>query len=140
MKDIIKKIALSKVVFTDIKDENGVVIDTISDTESRNYLLVLNINAIEEIGTRYKTDDKDGFEVWGEKASNSGNGQYKALAEFLCICVNEGIKIENKHRKQVKLPLLEKFNEDEINIDLSRMLNTVTNLVTESTQTGSEKN
>ncbi len=133
MKDVMKKLPLAKVVTHLKKNNDGVVIDTDIETVERNYLLIMDINVLEQIDNKYKTDDKDGLTIWGNMASEPAT-RYKALAEFLCFCVNEGIRIENKTRKQNNLQLLETFKEDEITLDLSTMMDTVTSLIHDSTK------
>lgn len=137
MQDVFKKLSLDKIVFTDVKDDDGNIIDTIPETESREYMLIMNINVLEKIDNKYKTEDKDGFKAWAETAeSENSKSRYDALSFFLTQCVNEGIRLTNKHRKEVNLKLLDYFKDDELNMSIDGMMSVSADIVSKSTNTG----
>lgn len=138
MQDVFKKIALDRVTFKEIKNETGKVIDIESQAESREYLLIFNIKILDIITNRYKTEENiDGYAVWAEKADNGNSHErFEALSEFLIECVNAGIDIENRKRREYNLELLEHFEKENLNLSLGSMMSLTTNLINESTDSG----
>lgn len=133
MEDITKRITLERVVYKDVLNDDGKVVDMKVETESRSYLMIMNINVLDHIRNKYKSDDKDGLDVWTEKTKSSDTEeQYKALSDFMLTCLNEGIRIENKGRKERNLQPLEDLTIDDMNFDFSTMLDTTADLVEKS--------
>ena len=97
----------------------------------------MNINVIQTVSEKYEIEGKDGYTAWAETIDN-GNSKEKfaALSEFLTLCINEGIRLENKHRKEVGIKLAEPIKSDELNLSLSAMLSMTTNIVSDSAKTG----
>ena len=117
MLDTFKQIELSRTRFEDVKNENGKIIDTKIVTDTRNYVLTFNVNVIDQLDQKYKTEDKNGFQLFLEKLDSQNlDDIWKATVDFLTMCVNEGIRQENKHREDVGLEKLEYLRNDEINI------------------------
>ena len=139
MKDVIKKIKLSMIEFKDIKDKNGKIIDSIGTACEKEYKMLFNINVLERIEDKYKTDKESGYSVWINKISGeNGKIDLVALADLLTMSVNEYLRIENRHRKEVKLKPKNYITTDDIknSLDLTSMIDIANNLIDESMQTG----
>lgn len=133
----VRQLELAKVNIKDIRDKDGNVVDTEPEMLSRKYILIMNVNVIDILDNKYKTEDKNGFEVWAERTQSDTEHQYELLADFLCTCVNEGIKIENKHRRETNLPELEYFKTEELNLDIQSMFEVTSDML--KTQKGNEE-
>lgn len=140
MQDIVKKIKLSKIEFEDTIDENGNVVDTQPVQKTREYMMILNINVIEKLEDKYASEKENGIKNWLTRISESGEGQYLALIDAICETINEGIRLENKHRQEVGLTLKDRITRDDIQLNLVEMLELITPLIKDSLDTGAEKN
>lgn len=117
MIDTFKQIELGRIKFEDVKNEKGEVVDIKSTTETRNYMLAFNVNVIDQLDQKYRSGNKNGFQLFLEKLDSENlNDIWKTSVEFLTMCVNEGIRQENIHRKAAGLKEIEYFKNEEINI------------------------
>nr|DAE97198.1 MAG TPA: hypothetical protein [Caudoviricetes sp.] len=117
MIDTFKQIELSKAKFINIKNKSGKVVDVKAVTEKKKYLLVFNINVIDALDNKYAQDNKNGFEVFLEKLDSKDTADiWRTSVDFLVMCINEGIRQKNVHRKSVGLKEDEYIKNEEINI------------------------
>ena len=104
MRDEFKTVELTMTNFVEVKNDDGKVIDVKPVTESKEYILMFNINVIDEIDVKYKTYDKKGFNVFLEKLESKDVADiWKTSVDFLTMCVNEGIRQKNAFKKAAGL-------------------------------------
>lgn len=140
MNDVVKKIKLSKIEFENVTDDEGNIVDVHPVQNSQEYIMILNINVVEKLEDKYASENGGGMKNWLTMISESGEGQYHALVDALVECINEGIRIENRHRKEYNLPLKNRITVDDIQLNLLEILEIITPLVKGSLNSGIEKN